>query len=209
VSGGDSRPIIDLGTPRSANRSLPKWYARIMSARLGSGRPPFFAVSSPGTLLGSGSGHSGGRRPAGPLGRIPRSGPGGAEVNPASLDGAPSEEGCRAGGSPPEGDSSSSVDARASRHGGRELGGGVASSPNTLSVGPPAWRRSPRCPRCRRRESPESLGIGLRPFPRCVRGSESSDPDAYPEARDIASFPGELGALPRSCHWGWRVHPGW
>jgi len=74
--------------------------------------------------------HSDGWGPAGPLGRIPRSGPGGAEVIPASLDCAPSEEGCRAGGSPPKRDSSSPVDGRASRHSGRGFGGGVASSPN-------------------------------------------------------------------------------
>jgi len=148
--------------------------------------------------------HSSGRRPAGPLGRIPRSGPCGAEMNPASLDGASSEEGCWAGGNPPEGDSSP-VDGRASRRERTWRGRRLLAQ----SVGPPAWRRPPRCPRCRKRGPPESLEIGLWPFPWCVRGSKSSAPDAYPGARDIASFPGELGVLSRSCLWGGRVHPGW
>jgi len=48
----DHRP----GDPSKCEPVPPGWCARIMSARVGSGRPPFLALSSPGTLLGSGSG---------------------------------------------------------------------------------------------------------------------------------------------------------
>jgi len=104
------------------------------------------------------------------------------------------------------------VDGRAGRHGGWGLGGGVASSPNTLR----GALRVAACLRQRGRRGAsvvggrgplKAVGIRLRSLPRCVRSSEPSVSDAYPGTR--ASSPGELGALPRSCLWGGRVYPGW